>query len=340
MKILFRVDGNLKVGFGHLIRCISIVKELRTRNLFNIDLLFLGSFSESALNILSQNNIFHTCLSQSDEIKNILISINAFNPDIIFIDNTFSYSSDDIERLKKKCRICIMQNFCHGASLANILIMPTAHTPDFLLKEYNIDKNAQYCFIGADYIVLNNNILNLKKSFSSPKDKLLKLIITTGGSDPKRVMIKLLTMLKNSSFPDILVKVLYGTSIDFKNELDFLKNNLPENFEIKPFDEKDLIDADFAISTFGITTYELLYLGIPVISVAHAPRNALGSKTLAERYNNIIDIGLIDDLKEDVLLNSINTLINNPELRNKMSLEGKKLVDGKGVKRVVDLLLN
>jgi spore coat polysaccharide biosynthesis predicted glycosyltransferase SpsG len=95
-----------------------------------------------------------------------------------------------------------------------------------------------------------------------------------------------------------------------------------------------------AISTFGISTYELMYLGIPVISVSHAQINAEGSYMLAKRYNAHIDLGLIDSLSKESLEHAILQLTSKPALREYYSNIGKKLVDGKGVERVASIILN
>jgi len=45
MKILFRTDGNAQIGFGHLIRCVSIVNEIRKQSeLLPLEIEFLGLF--------------------------------------------------------------------------------------------------------------------------------------------------------------------------------------------------------------------------------------------------------------------------------------------------------
>ena len=46
MKIIFRVDSSLKKGSGHLIRCLTLAKELKKKN---IDIKFLCREEEGNL---------------------------------------------------------------------------------------------------------------------------------------------------------------------------------------------------------------------------------------------------------------------------------------------------
>jgi spore coat polysaccharide biosynthesis predicted glycosyltransferase SpsG len=47
MKIVFRVDSYPAVGMGHIVRSISIAKNLQVQN-ENIELVFFGVYDESA----------------------------------------------------------------------------------------------------------------------------------------------------------------------------------------------------------------------------------------------------------------------------------------------------
>ena len=92
------------------------------------------------------------------------------------------------------------------------------------------------------------------------------------------------------------------------------------------------------INTFGVSTYELIYLGVPVITIGHVRKNAEGSACLAEKYGLNYDLGLIDDLTREKFFSTLKTLIKNPKQLEKMQDKSIGLIDGLGANRVAKLI--
>ncbi len=341
MKILFRTDGNAQIGFGHLIRCVSIVNEIRKQSeLHPHEIKFLGSFSDAAKEVLLNEKILFQLAETHEEFNLLSENISIFRPDVLFIDRVYNYSEEEIKALKKNCRIIMMHYISPGIRTCDHYILPSEHTPQNLIDESGMMTGKGQVHMGADYIVLNHKLSGLRRNTYTPAQH-IQIAITTGGSDPKQVLLKILRILMVYSWENVRFKVLYGLSIAFGEELEKLKKVLPAYFTVIPYNEKELIDADLAICTFGITTYELLYLGIPVISVSHAESNALGSKTLAQKHHDIIaDLGLAENLTSDALITCIKSLIQDADKRIYMAESGKLLVDGRGVSRVAEIIIN
>ncbi len=341
MKILFRTDGNAQIGFGHLIRCVSIVNEIRKQSeLLPLEIEFLGSFSDAAQEVLVNEKILFQLAETHEEFSLLSENISSFRPDVLFIDRVYNYSEEEITALKKNCRIIMMHYISPGIRACDHYILPSEHTPENVIQESGMLTGSSQMHMGAAYIVINHKLYGLSRQKYTPAQH-PQVVITTGGSDPKQVLLKILRILKDYSWKNVRFKVLYGLSIAFVEELEKLKKVLPAYFSILPYHEKELIGADLAICTFGITTYELLYLGIPVISVSHAESNALGSKTLAQKHHAIIaDLGLADNLASDALITCIESLIQDTDKRTYMAESGKLLVDGRGVSRVAEIIIN
>ena len=54
-KILFRLNANQKIGYGHFMRCISIAEELKKKYSYDIYFLINKTFSQNS--ILNKNKI-------------------------------------------------------------------------------------------------------------------------------------------------------------------------------------------------------------------------------------------------------------------------------------------
>ncbi|HOE03768.1 MAG TPA: hypothetical protein PLZ52_01005 [Bacteroidales bacterium] len=336
MTLLFRIDANREFGFGHLVRSISLVNELRSRSMpMLLRIVFAGNYSESAMEMMQRDNIEFVNYNIDNEYAFIASQIALLQPSLLYIDKIYPYGKEFIEQIQKQLPVVMMHNLCEASPYCTCFILPSAHTPHEKLSEFGLTRAKPNWFIGAEYIVLNRQVVNAVPT--AKKGDMLQLVVTTGGSDPEKVLLRLLQMLRHLPIDKLQIQALYGPSIGFLDELQNLQ--LPHNICIMPFAVEYLQQADMAICTFGISTYELMYLGIPVISVAHAQSNALGSKTLAENHRSIIDLGIIDKLEAAELHAAIGKLTSQPELRASMSALGRQLVDAKGVCRVGNIIL-
>ena len=113
---------------------------------------------------------------------------------------------------------------------------------------------------------------------------------------------------------------------NFKNIV-FLKNpsNLVEHMK----------NSDVALSAGGQTLFELCRLGVPTIAYKSGEDqnqnlNILTNSGAVINTGNCLDINWHSNLKLQ-----LDILINNYDLRKKMSLISSSLIDGKGAKRII-----
>jgi spore coat polysaccharide biosynthesis predicted glycosyltransferase SpsG len=97
------------------------------------------------------------------------------------------------------------------------------------------------------------------------------------------------------------------------------------------------LESDIAISAGGTTCYELAYFGIPNIIITIADNQLKNAKDLDKQKVSIY-LGKKDDVTTDKITEKAKELIDNSNLRKSISLNGKKLIDGKGKKRIVEAL--
>jgi spore coat polysaccharide biosynthesis predicted glycosyltransferase SpsG len=92
-----------------------------------------------------------------------------------------------------------------------------------------------------------------------------------------------------------------------------------------------MFQADFAVSTSSSTTYELLALGTPIISIPVADNQELIARSLRERA-----VARVLERRADTeeFRRSIETYVSSPEVREAYRNLGRRLVDGRGVERI------
>ena len=106
-------------------------------------------------------------------------------------------------------------------------------------------------------------------------------------------------------------------------------------------DPDDLVErmfqADFAVSTSSSTTYELLALGTPIISIPIADNQEPIARSLREH-----DVATVLERGPDTgdFRESIETQVSSPDQRRAYRDLGQQLVDGRGAERVCAEILS
>ena len=95
--------------------------------------------------------------------------------------------------------------------------------------------------------------------------------------------------------------------------------------------------ADLAISAAGSTCFELAHLGLPALLIVTADNQVLNSQGIASR-GAAVHLGTIGDLSPGALVETVERVLDDADLRDRMSDAGRRLVDGRGVERVAEAL--
>ena len=94
-----------------------------------------------------------------------------------------------------------------------------------------------------------------------------------------------------------------------------------------------LFEADIAVISFGITSYEAAAVGTPSIIICPTHyHNEMANIFI--QSGTAINLGFYESVSESIIEKKVKELAIDYDLREKLALKGKKLIDGKGVKRI------
>jgi UDP-2,4-diacetamido-2,4,6-trideoxy-beta-L-altropyranose hydrolase len=200
---------------------------------------------------------------------------------------------------------------------------------------YNFEPHTRFLF-GTKYVLLRKEFLKYSDWHHDIPDVARRILVTLGGSDPENLTLKVIEAVKTVDVSGLEVIVVVGgmnphfdliheTVKDFPN-FTLLKyaDNMPEL----------MAWADIAISAGGSTCWELAYMGTPFITLIIADNQIKVADTLhtAKAAISIGDKSFIEKRLKPALA----LLINSKELRQRLSINAKSLIDGEGCDRVIN----
>ena len=288
MKIILRFDASVDIGLGHLHRMLSLGEALDRCLGKEGSILYAVNSDDYAKKILREEKV--RFIEQGVDTKEHFVDrvIEYEKPDVVVFDQKYDYKKVDIIHWKTRTKLISIDYIGEDYQLMDKNILPIAHFDESKYPEFD------NLFWGLKYTIINKNILRFKPKRVSQKE-VRDIVVTTGGTDPEGVLLKLIPWLKEMDLAANIL-VLVGVAFKYKDELEHLIGNLPDNCRVMPYSVQKLVKGDIAICTYGVSIYELIYLQIPTICISHSVENAQGARILKERYEVIEDLGYIKDI--------------------------------------------
>jgi UDP-2,4-diacetamido-2,4,6-trideoxy-beta-L-altropyranose hydrolase len=319
MKTVFRTNGGKNIGLGHIYRCLSLAKAIKNEN-EKVEITFISNKESSE--IIKKNNYKFIGSNKFDEDD--IRQIKKQKPDIIIFD---SYLADDeyLNQLKEIAKLIIFDdnNDIYNSEIPDRIINGNIHA-----KKLNYSNKEKH-FLGPNYLVMREEYWydNEKTEKSDQKESLM---ITTGGADFNRIMIKFIQSLKELKMnKKIIIGPVYGEEYIQQLEKE-IKND--KNYELiyKPKSlKKNIESSDYVLTAAGSTIYEILTLNKTPIIYTLADNQKLIAKEL-ENYG-VFNIGYYNEIKYSELKKEIEGIIKEENTKTK---ELFNLFDGQGAKRI------
>ncbi len=324
MKILFRVDAGEGIGLGHFARSVSLANELKHRG-------HLIDFVCKESNFWKEkiDSGFPYPVSVLHKGNNEINFLKDKGYDLLYVDGNINYSLEESEGIKKYVPICMYQNLSDAKVFADVYILPSIHQNSNFFQDF---ENSTKVFQGLSYFTFNESLYSLKSI--EVCSEITKIGVVTGGSDPRNILSGVYKLVEN-------LESLDGIKFDFFLGESYLhKGSMPKSSVYRrfiPFDYRTITTCDLVICAFGVSTYEMMALGIPIISVGHQQSTSEAAQYLADQTESILHLGLYDQLSKASLQSAIDKM-RKEQVRKFYSKKARGVVDLKGVSRVADII--
>ncbi len=331
-KIVFWTEAGQDIGIGHLCRSLVIAKQFLY---FGQSSFFLINDDPTAKDMVSSQG-FPLQLGRLDEKG--MPSFTGTAPKT-FIFDTKKDIAPLIQALKRLGHKLVLLDNTTPASLgADVVIYPSA----IFESKLNWTGFAGRVYGGAQYVPVDETYVK-----ASEKCQWLShqppyyILVTMGGSDPRRLTYQVVSSLRLLSGP-IVVRVVIGPAFMPDSRLfEMEQENDPRLVFIR--DQNNLsslmADSHVAITAVGTTLHELAAVGVPAIVIANYTEDRRDLK-LYKKLGMNLPLGFYQDIAPLQIQNAVSLLLQDTTRWQNMRNKGWRLIDGLGAKRIVECLLS
>lgn len=314
---LFRVDAGPGIGMGHFMRCRTLAMEMISHGW---DVFFIGSGLPAELmknNLITRRGInlipiplYNDTAEDVNELIEIIRSKFSDSVRCLIVD-TYRYSREDFAALHTRnyyqVPVIVIDDIASRDTPAQAVINPN---PLFDPQPYSRQK-IPHILCGSEYTLIRPEIAAMRhRKYCSEGP----LVITLGGGDVEKYLIKILSAIPDDFPRRICVSVSENCPREkIENWISLDPFNRFLNTDTSKFPEL-LADASLAITGGGTTLWEVYCLGIPSLSLVWVDNQKQTSVIIKEQATSfLMDIvsNINLELKSDWLDSGLKTLVEN-----------------------------
>ncbi len=267
LKVCFITDGGAHLGLGHVQQSITFARELVP----NADICFLTKSDETVITKISENG-FATTWHKDD--ADILRHLWVMNPDVIIFDklDVAEELARDIKQTLS-ARLVIFTNLTGANKYADVAV-----TADIGSRFENVrfvdEKSGTLYFYGPKYWVLRPEFYEYQRRGKAQVVQPKRVLLMFGGSDPANLTsatLDQLLLLRRPFKIELVLGAHYWHDDELRRVLQrhegmgqnvIIHRNIPNVAEL-------MYEADIVLASPGLSAFEALRVGTPVIVVPH-----------------------------------------------------------------------
>ncbi len=338
VPIIFRCDASSDLGWGHFRRCYALAEVAQQSGRYKVHFLCRAlprglekklKEIHAVVQVLDEQ----ATLERDLEVLHSMFDLMSRKNVIVCVDHP-GWTSDCLESLKRDSRVILMA-FDDGYQRhypVDFLINPNLDAEKLAISA---SSTAQQ-LLGPKYVMVRDEIHTLRQNPTERMAESFQFLVTLGGGDRWGHALKCIDAVRQSS-SKFETHIVVGSQWPHLDKAKRMIGNHPRIhlYEDPSFYPQLLARADLALCGGGATTYELAYLGIPMLTVALSPHQVPIARSWESR--GIADhIGSADVMTPELLYQKlIYWMERDQELENR-GVAAQKIVDGRGKFRVLE----
>jgi UDP-2,4-diacetamido-2,4,6-trideoxy-beta-L-altropyranose hydrolase len=342
MNLLFRADADVRMGTGHVMRCLALAQTCRDEG---------GTVRLAAAHLPSSlrarwigEGINPETLSakpgSDDDAEQTIALSRKLGTDWVVLDG-YQFPASFQRTIKQAgLRLLTMDDFGHaGHYWADLVLNQNLHADEAF---YAQREPYTRLLLGTRFALLRREFGKWRGCQREIPEVGRKVLVTLGGSDPDNIAGKIVRALLQVKIQDLEAVVLAGASNPHLAKLEALVLDRDTGIRV----QRTCTDmpgvmawADMAIAAGGTTSWERALLGLPSLVVILADNQQQMAES-AERVGIGWNLGSAQTLSLPAIASAVERLSRDASARAKMAQCGPELVDGLGARRVLNELHN
>lgn len=314
-RILLVCDADDKQGSGHVMRMITLGALMIERGAHVT--IAANTLPESLSNLALHRGLQLTLRRHKQADSSLAREIQTRRYSAIIFDG-YEFDRCVFEELMERDEnvVIIDDNGDHAAVPCSMIVNPNLHATD---TTYAVNTSRPVLLLGVKYALIRPEV---RAVAVLPIQERSGVILSLGGSDVLGRRAQIEQHLRHHLPWSVATAVgLIGSQITSVAAM-----------------AKSLAASRVGVIAVGTTTWEALYLGLPIVGVVVAQNQVLIS-------NSLITFGLAEmfDIRNEfdltAITQAVHNLYNSVDLLKQRSNHGRTLVDGLGAERVAETVL-
>ncbi len=343
MHIIIRTDASVKIGSGHIMRCLTLADALAAKG---AKIVFVCRELPG--------NMCDFIMKKGYTVWRMPYH-NGYNADVTWsrVESLID-AQETIEILKQKCEKfdwliadhygiereweTAMRPYSKQVMVIDDLAN-REHDCDVILDQnLYIGMESRYdslipseckTFLGPEYVLLRPEFIReyFNGCIKRRTGDIHNILIFFGGSDATNETKKALEAIVAINNPNICTNVVIGSSNIYKDEIKKSCREIRNCFchcQVNNMAQL-MSEADLAIGAGGTTTWERCFLGLPAITVCIAGNQRELLHTV-EKKHAILNLGWYKNVTNKDIQNSIQYLLNNKIVVQNMSIQASDIM--------------
>ena len=332
--VLFRADGNPKIGSGHIMRCLSLADAFR-----NVGQAPVFITADDCFRAVIQKRgyecvVLHTEYDRmEDELPALLPVLQRLHPRWVLLDSYY-VTPRYMSAVKREVPLIYIDDLNAFDYPADLVVNYTLYG-----DKLGYPPTKRY-LLGPSYVMLRKEFQGVSKRRTA--EQVRNVLISTGGSDPEHVALECVRYLQECSSSSITYHVILGAMNQDADEIRRIAAGCPPAvLRQNVSDMRSLmLECDAAISAAGTTLFELCACGLPTVTYVLADNQIMNAASF-EEAGLMLNAG---DVRENGrfaahIFERLELLIQDQPLRQRMANRMQTLVDGCGAARLAQEIL-
>jgi UDP-2,4-diacetamido-2,4,6-trideoxy-beta-L-altropyranose hydrolase len=356
MKVAFRVDASVRMGVGHLMRCLTLAEALHERGAkiqfvcreHKGNLIALLQQRAMPVTVLPAPSINDTTPSEdyavwlgvtlAEDAEQTIKALNSERPDWLVVDH-YGLDVEWEQRLRSYAgKLMVIDDLANRRHDCNVLLDQN-YSAEGEQRYAGLIQDTCKLLVGPRYALLRPEYAAYRKTLRAREDKVSRVLVFFGGSDPQNMTGMALEALSHADLKHLDVDVVIGANNPHREALERQSRERPKTtiYGPRPHLADLMAQADLAIGAGGATTWERMCLGLPTVVISIAENQRPASEALAVA-KLIQYAGLFSDIKTDTLTQLIKQVSHATEKLAELCTQSQRQVDGLGTLRVAETM--